>query len=282
MSNPLPAIWPNTETTLHDFFRRLHGPYEDKPIVPMDENNARNMDVIWASLEDLSKRWRGHYPMMQPDLPTDRRVFWARFAKNRQTSLLPVVTEFVAGQDGKGKLAIDLGCGNSPAVKSLLNRGWRVLAVDNSPGCLDILAKANTEAVASGQLKIREADMVDFKSTEPADLVLAEDSFPYLDPAKFRQTWEKIHRTCLKDGGFLVGSFFRAPVHEADIGVANMFKEMGAWLFPDRRMVRALLSQTGYDVKTCRFHNEGTQEPLCIQFIAQKKKPNESADEKGS
>lgn len=272
MSNPAAAIWPSTPQNIEDFRRRVQAPYDDKPIVLMDDTTARNMDIIWRTFQDLATRWKGHQAMVFPGMPTDRKKFWAFFAQDHRPKPLPMFEEFVAKHEGKGKLAIDLGCGNSPAVRPLLGKGWRVLGVDSSKASLDVLAAQNAEAIASGQLVLQESDVADFVPKEAADLVLAADIFPYVDPARFQETWKKIHDTCVKEEGFLVGTFFRAPVRKDQEPEANIFKEMGAWLLPDRRMVRALLNQTGYEVETCKFRLEGDKDPdpMCIQFIAKK------------
>jgi hypothetical protein len=58
----------------------------------------------------------------------------------------------------------------------------------------------------------------------------------------------------------------------------NLLKEMGAWFLPDRRMVRPLLTQAGYEIKTCKYRMDEPKlklnEQMCIQFIAEKKTPD--------
>ena len=58
----------------------------------------------------------------------------------------------------------------------------------------------------------------------------------------------------------------------------NLLKDMGAWFLPDRRMVRPLLTQAGYEIKTCKYRMDDPKikvtEQMCIQFIAQKKTSN--------
>ncbi len=147
-----------------------------------------------------------------------------------------------------------------------------MVAVDNSRPALDFLAKGNSDAVASGKLKIVEADVAAFIPEAPADLVLAVDILPYIDPAKFIETWKQIHDLCVKEDGFLAGNFFRTLSDPEMAPMMNLAKEMGAWFLPDRRMVRPLLTHAGYEVKTCRFRDDFSgKEPMAMQFVAQKK-----------
>lgn len=268
----LASIVPKTPETAAVFRLMLQAPNDEKPIVEMNDETARNMDVIWSSIEDVATRWRGGKDSCFPGMPMDRKEFWGAFAQDHNARPLPVVEEFIGSSLGKGKTAIDLGCGNSPTAKPLLQRGWRVIAVDNSISSLNVLAAQNKAEVASGQLSIINEDVTTFVPSEPADLVVAADIFPYIDPTKFRATWTKVHDTFIKERGFLIGTLFRSATQPKDVPVMNMMKEMGAWFLPDRRMVRPLLTQAGYEIKTCKYRIDDPDiDPICIQFIAEKK-----------
>ncbi|MBA3237571.1 MAG: class I SAM-dependent methyltransferase [Parachlamydiaceae bacterium] len=163
---------------------------------------------------------------------------------------------------------MDLGSGNSPAIKDLLQRGWRVIAVDSSRATLAILEKQFKGEINLGKLSLIEKDVATFTPLESADLVIAADIFPYINPSKFENLWNRIHDTFIKENGFLIGNFFRVTNATPEI---NALKEMGAWFLPDRRMVRPLLTNQGYEIIKCTFRkDQPNNDPICIQFIAKK------------
>jgi SAM-dependent methyltransferase len=237
----------------------------ETPIVEMNDETARDINVIWASIKAAANGWLGAQNSCFPKMPVDRKEFWGAFAKNYEHEPLPVLGKLLETlPQGEGRTAIDLGCGDSPAVPLLLQKGWRVLAVDNSRSVLDFLTANNKAAVDPGQLTIVQADV--------ADLVIAANVLPYINPNGFRQTWEKIHHACVKKGGYFVGSLFRSAPSEKEVMYMNSLKAMGAWFLPDRRIVRPLLTEAGYKINTCKFHVVDVNRlPLCIQFVAEKK-----------
>jgi hypothetical protein len=260
-------IYPADPQAMVAFNARLNEP-GDSPLVEMNDQSARDIGIIWKSIASLAEKWRGHGDLCFPGQPTSRDALWGDFASG-PTEVLPVVAEFLNRSTGQGKVAIDLGCGNAPAMGILLAKGWRVIAVDSSRSALNILVKQNPSAIATGQLVVVEDDMATFIPDQPADLVIAADSLAYTDPAKFQALWHKIHDIYVKEGGFLVGSLFKSTNQQVQLPVMNGMKELGAWFLHDRRMVRPLLTHAGYEVEKCIFRIEDrSKDPLCIQFIA--------------
>jgi SAM-dependent methyltransferase len=240
-------------------------PDTEKPIVEMNDETTKDMKIIWDSIMATSKSWRGAEDILGI---IDRQLFWGSFAiwNNKYQ---PLVKEFIDTTSGEGKLAIDLGCGNSPAIPELLKKGWKVLAVDSSPKVLSILAFQYQDKIISGQLVIIEADVTKFAPSEPADLVIAEDILPYINPAEFHDTWIKIHSTFVKDGGFLIGNLFRST--NSNLPLMNFMRMTGAWLLPDERMVKPLLTNVGYEIEKCEYRiDDPKMEPVAIQFKAKK------------
>lgn len=265
--------YPFNDETLEAYKKMLQAPNEDKPICEMDDETTRDLDIIKASIKSLAVRWRGRQTCRIPGWPTDRRAAWGVFDRFCPCAPLPVIKEFLDSTNLKGT-AIDLGCGNSPSVKLLLDQGWHVIAVDNSRAVLMPLVSQHVDRIRSGQLVVVERDLTTYVPDAPVDLVIAADSLPYIDPATFYSTWCKI-QTFVKENGFFIGSLFRAPTKSDPVllEAINGQKEMGAWFLHDRRMVRPLLTHMGYEIKTCKFRNlKPDQEPLTIQFIAQKMK----------
>lgn len=118
---------------------------------------------------------------------------------------------------------------------------------------------------------MHQADICEFLPEEPADLVIAADILPYIDPRKFRATWKKIHDVCVKENGIFIGNLFRAAPTPNELRMVNMMKEMGAWVLPDRRMVRPLLADAGFAIEKCTYRQDlpGPNQ-ICIQFKAKK------------
>ncbi len=270
MSAPIRMV-PKTPETIAALTQIIHMPL-DKPIVAMDEKSARDMPTIWASIRAAT--WLGKNDACYPTMPADRKEFWGAFAAQNAHMNLPVAETFIKESTGKEKVAVDLGCGDSPAAKLLLGRGWRVIAVDNSRSALVVLAGNNQAALRSGQLTIVEADITEFAPSEPVDLVIAADSLQYIDPMKFEVTWRKIHGY-IKEKGFFIGSLLRAaPIPDPLLMSAmNGMKAFGAWVLPDRRMVRPLLEHVGYQIQICGYRVDlpEKKDQLWMQFIAQKK-----------
>ena len=268
-------IVPDNESTKNILRQIALAPSNEKPICEMNDTTARDLDVIWRSLADVATRWRGKEPMRIPGKLADRKEFWGAFAVTNAHSILPVFRDYIVGdgKNGKGKLAYEIGCGNGGGVKLLLEAGWEVIAVDNSRSALNALKAEHRAELESGQLTVIESDVETFTPAEQADLVIAADALMYTDPAQFKETWTRIHDLYLKEKGTLISNLFRSDVPANMDPEINVTKEMGAWFFPDRRMIRALLTQTGYEVKTATFrHDRGTDNDatLCIQFRAEK------------
>jgi SAM-dependent methyltransferase len=123
----------------------------------------------------------------------------------RRTTLL-ALDRF--GPEPRGRLAVDLGCGDGRDAIEMLRRGWRVLAVDAEPLALqrlterpDLPAGAKIEAVVSRFEKVEL----------PHEALLINSSFalPLCEPADFRRLFADI-RGCLVRGGRFAGQFYGA------------------------------------------------------------------------
>lgn len=250
-------------------FEKILNQKIEKPPVKMNATNVKNIDIIWNLIKSAGDTWRGKKESHVPGMPMDRKKYWGEYARMQPSAPLPLAVEFLMQSAGEGKVAIDLGCGNGPATALLLERGWRVIAVDSSSLALAVLGAKYKDAVDSGRLTLIEADILTYIPEEPADLVLAADILSYVDPAQFRTTWMKIHDSFIKPQGFLIGNLHFLIDAKRTI---NGMKEQGAWFLYDERMVEPLLTSTGYDIKKCQHRDDGANKlPICKQFIAQKK-----------
>lgn len=266
-----PLICPKTEENYKYFYAMLESEIDCPPT--LNRGEKVDIEAIWRNIENLAEKWRGNKPLAIPGAPIDRRVDWGQTAEYELPPLL--LTENFLEEDKKGgeKIAIDLGCGNSSLINPLLERGWRVIAVDYSKQVLDIVRNRHENAVITGKLVLIEENVADFLPSEPADLVIATGILPYIDPAKFRQTWIKIYDKFVKEEGFLIGNFFHLLGGREWQAEVNLLKEKGAWLLHDKFMVKSLLECTGYHLQEILYGEEvEEQSPLCIQFRAFKKK----------
>lgn len=264
---------PNNTQSRETLNIALSLPYPDTPPCEMNETTSRDLNVIWTAIESLSKNWRGHEECRVPNLPKRRDDYWGKFALDGPHSILPAFTNFIQSSDFKSTgLAIDLGCGGGEITTELLRKGWKVIAIDTSAIALNILRTRESQSIASGHLTVIHGNIETFNTEEQADLVVAADTLPYINPSAFRKTWEKVHDVCLKKEGYFVGSLFTASDKpDQNSTFMNFMREQGAWLIHDRRMVRPILSSTGYDTVSCTYRiDKGLPYKMCIQFVAKK------------
>lgn len=145
----------------------------------------------------------------------ERRDWSAYFdrmeGKPPRASLLRALDRFgpVGVSDaGDAPLAVDLGCGSGQDLVPMLERGWRVHAVDADAGGLERLRArpACAAAIAAGRLAVVRAD---FGSAEipAAMLVNASFALPFCPPAGFGALWAKID-AAIPSGGRFAGQLF--------------------------------------------------------------------------
>ena len=122
-------------------------------------------------------------------------------------------------------VAVDLGCGISPTVYNLLERGWKVYAVDSSIHVLSDLSSQISSLrkkwFETGQLVLISENMEDFKFPEKIHLVIATDSLAYCNPQKIQGLFSRI-KAALLPGGLFVCNLYSSKDHK----VQQIF---GAW-----------------------------------------------------
>ena len=106
---------------------------------------------------------------------------WAAFIEATATrgpyEFFHSAMEFVDGNRGAGRQAIDLGCGGGADTRNLLARGWQVLAVDAEPEARVALLRHTSEAYLDRlEIRIGAFDEVELPD---ADLVYAQFSLPF-------------------------------------------------------------------------------------------------------
>ena len=137
----------------------------------------------------------------------DEEMTWDKYYQKIQGRaprqlLLDVLEKFPSAI---GLHAIDLGCGDGTESVALLERGWRVLAVDGEPAALQRLL----EKVSAADRPRLETQVAKFKDVVLAetDLLHASFSIPFCEPEHFDELWSKIV-TAIKPGGWFAGQFF--------------------------------------------------------------------------
>ncbi len=175
----------------------------------------------------------------------------------------PLLDKFFSSKQS-GKVAIDVGCGNGKASLHLLERGWKVVALDVNGRALEKVKEQaillDKESLASERFIAIQANLEEYTFPIKANLIVANDIFPYCNPAKMRQIWEKIH-DALENDGHLIGSFF--DVNNANITWAE------CWFVKNKEFVETFLDETLYKREICQYRvKEGGSS--VIEFYAKK------------
>ena len=126
--------------------------------------------------------------------------------------------------------AVDLGCGDGRDTRLMLERGWRVLAIDAEPAAFERLS-ARVPPEAHDRLETQVAPFEDARWPE-ADLVNASFSLPFCAPDRFDEVWSRV-RAGIAPGGRFAGQLFGE--HDGWAGSKDL-------VFLPRARVEALLA----------------------------------------
>lgn len=141
----------------------------------------------------------------------DSRASWPRYYQHIQgraprplcVELLGRIPPALAARPDRQ--AIDLGCGDGTESLLLLHEGWQVLAIDQQPEALALLADRLPPADAPRlQTQVARFEEV---VLPPADLIYAGLSLPFCPPDHFPALWARIG-AALGPGGWFAGHFF--------------------------------------------------------------------------
>ena len=126
------------------------------------------------------------------------------FAARADRPPRPLLVEAVELFDDPGH-AVDLGAGGGIDTRFLLDRGWRVTAIDNSPDAVRRLTEL--DGAVDGRLRVRQADLTGDLDLEPVELLHAGFSLPFCPPSRFPALWRQVE-AALIGGGVLAGQLF--------------------------------------------------------------------------
>ena len=100
--------------------------------------------------------------------------------------------------------AVELGCGAGRDTVCLIKNGWNVLAIDRENVESRIAAKLSEEELKQFKFSKQKFEYIEL---EKNNLVVANFSLPFCNKNNFKELWNKINDSILKDGYF-VGNFF--------------------------------------------------------------------------
>lgn len=102
--------------------------------------------------------------------------------------------------------ALDLGAGGGRDSRELLQRGWRVTAVDSNVTSIDLLQILQEQF--PGRLSLRAQAFEDLRlEPESFELITGSYSLPFCRPEGFGAFWQQLRRA-LKPGGYLSVELF--------------------------------------------------------------------------
>jgi SAM-dependent methyltransferase len=176
-----------------------------------------------------SKIWKG--------FQGDRDELWGDFQASSQTSgplhhlVAKAVTTLESDRHSQRGVAVDLGCGISTTTFNLLEKGWKVYAIDSSKSVLETLAKTasslNESWIEDGQLVLVHDSIEGFEYPEKVHLITAIDSLPYCNPKKVTEVFLRAKDALVPQGIFVCTLFS----HDDPPMAKNMLRAMfGAWM----------------------------------------------------
>ncbi len=180
-----------------------------------------------------------------------------------------LVVEFLDG--AQVGTALDLGCGRGANSKLLLEKGWKVIAIDNNHAALELFRNdiAGTNYLESGQLTLVEDDIVKYQlPSEKFNLALCIDVLSYIESKDLIPLVNKIHSALIKDGRF-IGTLF--TLNAQDTGAyQECMEKMGAHFYPGNHIASSLLEHAGFEILNCSLRLEGEALVDEVQFDAKK------------
>lgn len=133
---------------------------------------------------------------------------WARYAEGTAErdpmEFLDIALDVTDGDHGADRLAVDLGCGAGNEALALLDRGWRVHAVDGERRAIEILRDRVSRELA--ERLTTDVSLFHEAVLPRADLVFASLSLPFA--AQHLRESVEVAKTAVREGGWFVGVFF--------------------------------------------------------------------------
>ena len=178
------------------------------------------------------------------------------------------VLEFCEQKLKKGTI-LDLGCGRGANSIPCLEKGWKVIGVDQFPEVLDLYRQVAGKYLENGQLELIHDDITNYKFTKNNfDIALCVDVLPYIIPDKLTKLMNDINETLVLNGRFFGTLFFSDS--DEDGPEKELFGKLGGHFYPGADFTPALLDKSGFHIEECSLRVESTK-IKCAEFIVTKK-----------
>jgi tellurite methyltransferase len=129
---------------------------------------------------------------------------WSQYLKASLEKPLHPIWDHLEPYLKPGQTALELGCGAGSGVLRLVERGLRVLAVDQEPEALEI-TKSRLPEGADVHLLKAQFQALEFEPNS-FDVIVAGFSLFFLRSWEFGRVWKQLG-TALKPGGVFAGQF---------------------------------------------------------------------------
>jgi SAM-dependent methyltransferase len=173
--------------------------------------------------------------MIEPETPGDRQVGpdWPAYYRatigREPRPLFARGMRIVAGAGLAPGQAVEVGFGDGTETLALLAGGWRVLAIDPTPGAAEVLRpQVPPSAVSRLEIVTDRADAIELP---PFDLLYAGYALPFIRPEAFPRFWADVVAR-VRPGGFLIVNVF---------GVRDTWASDPDMTFVDAERVRKML-----------------------------------------
>jgi len=198
---------------------------------------------------------------------------WGEFYQQTVNASKPTNTLFIAvenfeKEDRKPGLAVDLGVGTGRDTVYLLNKNWRVLAIDQEPEAIKIISN-RVPADQKNRLEVKLCSFTDMKLPDQVDII-SSNSLPFLKPDEFSNVWQNIVEHLAVGGRVAVHLFGDKDVY----AIRTLYPDMTTHthdqvseLFKDRFQIEFL-----EDERVMHPTLEGTGEELWHAFYVVAKK----------
>ena len=164
-------------------------------------SDAANFEFDWASYYAAVAMQSPRHTLVRTLARLDR-VSRSRAIASPKAEITPPVL----------RQAMDLGCGSGRDTLLLLERGWRVLAIDSEAQAIATLKErvddlARRDATFGEHLAVCICTFEQIPWPTSLQLVNASFSLPFCQPDRFAEVWQALRRSLQPDGWFC-GQFF--------------------------------------------------------------------------
>ncbi|MGE0206869.1 MAG: class I SAM-dependent methyltransferase [Candidatus Babeliales bacterium] len=151
-----------------------------------------------------------------------RKPSWKKYyQEHKDAAVRPLLLKAFSGLQPSVGIALDLGAGNGHETFYLLDRGWKVYAIDAQKKSRKIIEEQAQKENLSKNLFFLQTDFesIDWHSLPTFDLIIASYSLPFVKPEIFTQLWYQIIEH-LKPGSILIANLF--PLENKNFSASMM------------------------------------------------------------